>query len=153
MLRVVLYGEPPVTDTDATGVIFHGDRGSRYLSADYATAITGHDMVQSVVSDAVDCLASASVFFRKGVVLQLKQVLEIVFLVVASFPIPSLIREQLPHGARVFSWGLDLGMVRIDQVERKLCSQLDILEKVIVVWEKVPHDRDGHISTLRPLRL
>ena len=31
-----------------TGIIFHSDRGAQYLSGDYAEAIAGHEMIQSV---------------------------------------------------------------------------------------------------------
>jgi len=30
------------------GAIFHGDRGSQYMSGDYRKQLTGHGMVQSV---------------------------------------------------------------------------------------------------------
>ena len=33
---------------DTSGIIFHSDRGSQYLSADYAAAIAAREMVQSV---------------------------------------------------------------------------------------------------------
>lgn len=90
-------------------------------------------------------------FFGEGVVLHLEQVLQIVFLVIADNPIPSLISEQLSRGARVLLWGWDLLVVRIEHVERELfCSQLDAFVRVIVVGEEVPRIRDGHATTVRP---